>query len=541
MKDFLKNHTNTFLSLLVKLQEGIIIHAQDTSIVYANPVALNLLEVTAEELLDNDTGKNDWYFIDEEYNRISQEEYPVNKIFKTHESIEHQLIGIQFSPDNIRWVDLNGAISFDEDAKPIVLILLNEVTSRKNAFDKAELFHNLVNRTDVGVTLCDPNQKDNPIIYVNEAFTTLTGYTQEESIGKNCRFLQNQDTDQKELEEVRKAIQEVRSCSATLRNYTKDGKLFYNLLNITPYFKNEKLLYFIGIQHDITKQKEQELYIQSILNAQTNLVFVSDTDNLIYANDALLRFFGFDSLEGFNEKSSCVSKYFLEDKEYFHLGKLRAGETWIEYLLKLESSQRVVKINSLTSGEKYFQIDIKEIINTKYVITLNDITKTIVKEKLLTTIAYHDNLTNAFNRQYFYEIFMAQKFDRRIGYGIIMLDIDNFKSLNDTYGHPAGDEVLKSLSLTLQEVLRDNDMLIRWGGEEFIIVLEIKNLKDLKKIAKKLCKKIADINIEGIRRFTASLGATLVKNDENIDSSIQRADEGLYQAKAQGKNRVVLL
>jgi PAS domain S-box-containing protein len=113
-----------------------------------------------------------------------------------------------------------------------------------------------------GITLSDPLQPDNPIVYVNEVFELITGYDQDEIIGRNCRFLQGDDRDQPELERVREAIRERKSVKVTLRNYRKDGNLFYNELAIRPIFDREgRLIYFLGVQYDVTeiRRAEEEL------------------------------------------------------------------------------------------------------------------------------------------------------------------------------------------------------------------------------------------------------------------------------------------
>jgi diguanylate cyclase (GGDEF)-like protein len=173
------------------------------------------------------------------------------------------------------------------------------------------------------------------------------------------------------------------------------------------------------------------------------------------------------------------------------------------------------------------------------VITLNNITNNILKEEFLSNKAYHDNLTGVFNREYFYEIFMVKKFINKNTYGIIMLDIDNFKSINDTYGHLIGDEVLKNLTITIKNLLRNNDSVIRWGGEEFIIIIEVTNKFQIEKIADKLRKAVENIQIPNVRKFTASFGVTILRKDEDIKVSIQRADDALYKAKKSGKNQVI--
>jgi len=110
-----------------------------------------------------------------------------------------------------------------------------------------------------GITLSDPDQEDNPIVYVNEAFELVTGYSREETVGRNCRFLQNEDRDQEGIERIREAMRETKSVTVTLRNYKKDGTLFYNEFTIRPLLdKQGKLIYYLGIQYDVTNQVEAE-------------------------------------------------------------------------------------------------------------------------------------------------------------------------------------------------------------------------------------------------------------------------------------------
>ncbi|MFI3217613.1 MAG: PAS domain-containing protein [Methylococcales bacterium] len=123
-----------------------------------------------------------------------------------------------------------------------------------------------------GVTLSDPDLEDTPIIYANKAFERLTGYNQEEIIGYNCRFLQGDDRDQAEREQIAKALEKHEAVEVTLRNYRKDGTLFYNHLKIVPLFdKKQRVLYYLGVQYDITKQVDANNQIKTLtdlLNGQ---------------------------------------------------------------------------------------------------------------------------------------------------------------------------------------------------------------------------------------------------------------------------------
>ncbi|RLK51101.1 PAS domain S-box-containing protein [Alkalispirillum mobile] len=110
-----------------------------------------------------------------------------------------------------------------------------------------------------GITLADPDEPDMPLVYANAVFERMTGYGQDETIGHNCRFLQGEDTDQPEVAALRDAIAAEQSITVTLRNYRKDGTLFYNRLSLTPLRDPRgRLIYYLGVQYDITAQVEAE-------------------------------------------------------------------------------------------------------------------------------------------------------------------------------------------------------------------------------------------------------------------------------------------
>lgn len=116
-----------------------------------------------------------------------------------------------------------------------------------------------------GVTLADPDQEDMPLVYVNKAFETITGYTLAETVGKNCRFLQGNEHDQTGVNQLREAIRNKESVEVTLRNYRKNGELFYNHLLISPLFdSNGNLLYFLGVQYDVTPKIRAEEEIKEL-------------------------------------------------------------------------------------------------------------------------------------------------------------------------------------------------------------------------------------------------------------------------------------
>jgi PAS domain S-box-containing protein len=117
----------------------------------------------------------------------------------------------------------------------------------------------ILDTTITGITLSDPDLEDNPIVYANEAFELMSGYEREEILGKNCRFLQGTDRDQEAVSELREAIARHEEITVTLRNYRKDGTMFYNRLTVRPLFDRQgQLIYYLGVQHDVTNELEAE-------------------------------------------------------------------------------------------------------------------------------------------------------------------------------------------------------------------------------------------------------------------------------------------
>lgn len=125
---------------------------------------------------------------------------------------------------------------------------------RDSTPDISDYVIEILDQAKNGIIISDPNLPDNPIVFVNEAFTELFGYLPEEVIGRNSRFLQGEDRDQPALEKIRIAIKEEKDITVTVRNYTKDGQLIYNELSISPIFdkKTEKIKYFLGIEKNVT-------------------------------------------------------------------------------------------------------------------------------------------------------------------------------------------------------------------------------------------------------------------------------------------------
>ncbi len=160
----------------------------------------------------------------------------------------------------------------------------------------------------------------------------------------------------------------------------------------------------------------------------------------------------------------------------------------------------------------------------------------------LHTLATTDALTQLFNRQHFNEqihagLLVANRYHRSLS--LILMDIDHFKNINDSLGHLTGDTVLNKISGLLQNRVRKSDIVARWGGEEFAVLLNETGEEDACSIARELCDTIAAHDFDVDLQVTCSFGVAVYTRHETTEALIGRADQALYQAKRAGRNQVV--
>lgn len=157
-------------------------------------------------------------------------------------------------------------------------------------------------------------------------------------------------------------------------------------------------------------------------------------------------------------------------------------------------------------------------------------------------LSHKDKLTNLFNRHYLDTI--LAEYENRLEddfiFGIVLIDIDKFKNINDTYGHQVGDEVLKVMAEILSLNVRKIDVVGRWGGEEFMCIINVDNKTSLYQIAENLRQIIEKTHIETVNNITASFGCALAEKNITTEKLIQNADKVLYEAKKIGRNKVLI-
>lgn len=173
---------------------------------------------------------------------------------------------------------------------------------------------------------------------------------------------------------------------------------------------------------------------------------------------------------------------------------------------------------------------------------IHDITEQKRLEQELERAAMRDVLTGLFNRRHFYQVTEPEQthaISLTQDYSLLLIDTDRFKSINDLFGHLKGDEVLCALARTLESCARKDDLIFRWGGEEFVLLLPRTSLDVALNLAEVIRATVAKVTLPGLPRFTVSIGVARHETNESIDELFKRVDDALYKAKHEGRNRVL--
>jgi diguanylate cyclase (GGDEF)-like protein len=281
---------------------------------------------------------------------------------------------------------------------------------------------------------------------------------------------------------------------------------------------------------------------QKILDTQDSIIVITDGQRIIDCNQAFLDFFGLKHLDDFKANDQCVCDRFEQDDKFFHRGKMNDDGNWVKQIGQLSRRDQIVSMRDQTDQPHVFSISIKPI-DIHYLIDFSNISDTMAAHFEMANRVIHDKLTGAYNREYLGSQLATQieaATSQHGHLGIIMFDIDHFKQINDNYGHARGDLVLIQLVQIVQASIRKEDILIRWGGEEFLILLQAEQPQVLLQLAEKVRTEIARTPFEEVGQITCSLGVRLNHSGESFETALKHADEALYRAKAGGRNRVEL-
>lgn len=325
--------------------------------------------------------------------------------------------------------------------------------------------------------------------------------------------------------------------------YRISRSLKFQVDNLINYYQKRTFNYFTEISDkkdksnasDISNQRVKILaeissnlaiertFLETLINNINISIIVTNSNGIIIINNPAANLLFKENI--LNKKIKDISKNIPELKE--EIEKIFSNKNILPYDFQIEITEHIYKI-------KVFSLN-----NNNIVFLIENITD-------WHQMANKDGLTGLWNQRYFKDN-LKKEIERTLRYknhlSLIMMDVDHFKSFNDTYGHQTGDIVLKTIANVIKESVRNTDIPARYGGEEFAIILTMTDEKGAEKFAERLRKKIEsleikDINGQPVRKVTSSLGIAYYDKNYSVNDFIEYADKALYLCKEKGRNCV---
>ncbi len=502
--------------------------------------------------------------------------FPAEQVEKFHKVIQQVLetrgtVQIEYK------LELNGHSPwFESSVSPMdannTIWVARDISERKQTEAKLHLQSAALEAAANTIVITDNN---GIIEWANSAFESLTGFDPDEVIGRNPGPLLKSGKQSPEFyKDLWGTILSGNIWHNELVNRRKDGNLYFEEMTITPLRDaDNEIRHFIAVKQDITERKKVEAsliesekeYRALFENMPIGLYRTSADGQILDANTALINMFGYPDRSSLlaMKAGDLYAKPELNNKfkEVISLkSMLSAFESefrrydqqifWAEdyvHVIRDESGTPIYYEGSLINitDRKKAEDDLRRA-NRELEIAHSELQKMFEHEQGL---ARTDSLTGQTNRRYFFEL-ATREFTASMRYTrpltIILFDIDGFKQVNDTFGHSIGDNVLIQVARSTAEQVRDVDVLARYGGDEFIILLPQTGAEKAFLIAERIRECVASKHLEtensGLA-VTLSIGVAEIKyapKDEMIEDVIRRADLALYQAKKNGRNHAVV-
>jgi diguanylate cyclase (GGDEF)-like protein/PAS domain S-box-containing protein len=384
---------------------------------------------------------------------------------------------------------------------------------------------------------------DGRFIYLNDNAWKSRGYTHEEMMGMMV----------KDLDAPESAGSYPAMVKATIDKMKEEGHIKFHVEHVC---KNGEMLpveiyaklitledkpYVLSSVRDISEQLASEKEIDKLSKVVEQIddsVMITDkTGNITYVNQAFCKHTGFSRDEVIGEKPRILKSGKYDNDFYKELWKtILSGNVFRETLVNKKQNGDLFYENKTITPLK----DDRGLI-TGFVSSGKDVTLDILMHQDMERIATVDKLTGIYNRHKFEELFAleaerSRRFSQPLS--MILIDIDHFKSVNDTYGHDIGDEVLKIMAKIIQDTIRQIDIFARWGGEEFLILSPSTDLDNIQVLAEKLRLAVSKAEFPKVMHITISQGVSVFGENDTLSSLFKRADMGLYHAKEHGRNRV---
>lgn len=390
-----------------------------------------------------------------------------------------------------------------------------------------------------GVAILDQNKK---FIYVNDKLTQITGYTKEEFINRDFVELSPRK-DRDNVESIlEKAFFETSLESFNKNCIAKDGRVLVLNVILSKFSDNNSK--FIAIIKDITDETIMDKRISEYISIVNDNLISSRTDlkgQITEVSNAFCKISGYEEEELLGENHRIVKHQDTDPKLYKEIwGKLKNDESWKGEIKNRKKDGKAYWVEAYIAPEYDYWGEKKGYISIRHDIT---------DKKQIEEVTMTDELTGIYNRRFFNTIMPrvlngAKRDNRLICFA--MLDIDNFKLYNDTYGHQEGDIALQKVATTIQKYCkRADDYYFRLGGEEFVIVLSMDNKTTAFDHLCKIKDSIEDMKIKhkfnSVSQYmTVSIGMVCIngQNIESLESLYNKADILLYCSKSNGRNCV---
>lgn len=396
---------------------------------------------------------------------------------------------------------------------------------RRQSEKELTLLKKAIETLPIGVTICDMERK---IIFTNPAEADMHGYAVEELIGLNVRALAPERTWRTYTPHPDP------SGNASYRresvNQRKDGSLFPTYIISTLVTDEDGApMAAISTCEDITARKEAEIVIRKQLAAMESsidgMVITGDGGRILFLNHAQIALYGFSSDEELTGRSWHI---FYGDEE-----RKRLEEEAIP-ALRRDGQWRGEAYGTCRDGSTFPQeVSLTVFNGAETIWVIRDISERKRAEEKLRYLSTHDPLTGLYNRLYFEEELERLERSRLFPVGVVMIDVDGLKQINDTLGHAAGDKLLQKAGRLLVTVFRGEDMVARIGGDEFVVLLpaadEAAVSKALERVRSSLSAQVADG--DGAL-LSLSLGMATATQPETLLDALKLADKDMYQNKA---------
>lgn len=372
------------------------------------------------------------------------------------------------------------------------------------------------------------------ILYANSYLANMLGYDTKEILEQKCSFVYK-DPQQRE-----RFIQKITD-NGSVSNYEIDliDKNGVNLpILVSATLEKDILSGMIIDMREIERSRKEIDKLSKVIEQIDDSVVITNRDGvIIYVNPAFSNHTGFTKEDALGKTPRITKSNDYGKDFYVKLWQtVLAGDVY-----------RGVLTNKSKDGTIYYED--KTITSIKddhgkivgFVSTGRDVTQETLKNQEIQRMASTDQLTGAYSRHKFEELFIIEAERSRrfnIPLSLILIDIDHFKVVNDTYGHDIGDMVLVKLANIIQENIRKIDVFARWGGEEFLILCPETSIQKVKLLAEKLRLAVQSTNFEKVDHTTISSGISTCGENDSFNKLFKRADRGLYYAKEHGRNQV---